>query len=101
MRTKTGIWLIGACGNVGMLTIVGARAMARGLAGATGLVTELKDFHALDLARVDGAEIPDAMHGKSFAPQLRGESDDALHDIAITDGHILYIQAAGCLGHGR
>jgi myo-inositol-1-phosphate synthase len=53
MRTKTGIWLIGACGNVGMLTIVGARAMARGLAGATGLVTELKDFHALDLPRVD------------------------------------------------
>ena len=53
MRAKTGIWLIGACGNVGMLTIVGARAMARGLAGATGLVTELTEFHALDLARVD------------------------------------------------
>jgi len=53
MRTRTGIWLVGACGNVGMLTIVGARAMARGLAGSTGLVTELKDFHALDLPRVD------------------------------------------------
>jgi len=53
MREKTGIWLIGACGNVGMLTIVGARAMARGLAGSTGLVTELKDFHALDLPRID------------------------------------------------
>jgi len=53
MRGKTGVWLIGACGNVGMLTIVGARAMARGLAGATGLVTELKEFHALELPRVD------------------------------------------------
>jgi len=53
MRAKTGVWLVGACGNVGVLTIVGARAMARGLAGATGLVTELKEFHALDLPRVD------------------------------------------------
>ena len=50
---KTGVWLIGATGNVATLTVVGARAMARGLAGSTGLVTELKEFHALDLPRVD------------------------------------------------
>ena len=53
MRAKTGIWLIGACGNVGMLTIVGARAIARGLAGTTGMVTELKELRELDLPRAD------------------------------------------------
>ena len=53
MRAKTGIWLIGACGNVGVLTVVGARAIARGLAGTTGLVSELKEMRALDLPRLD------------------------------------------------
>ena len=53
MRKKTGVWLIGACGNVGVLTIAGARAIARGLAGATGLVSELRDLQALDLPRLD------------------------------------------------
>ncbi len=54
MRAKrTGVWLIGACGNVGMMTIVGARAIARGLAGRTGLVTELKEFRDLPLPPVE------------------------------------------------
>jgi len=53
MRAKTGVWLIGACGNVGMLTIVGARAIARGLAGTTGMVSELKELRDLDLPRSD------------------------------------------------
>ncbi len=53
MRAKTGVWLIGACGNVGMLTICGARAIARGLAGTTGMVTELKELRALPLPAVD------------------------------------------------
>ncbi|MHC4847863.1 MAG: inositol-3-phosphate synthase [Planctomycetota bacterium] len=53
MRAKTGIWLIGACGNVGMLTIVGARAIARGLAGTSGMVSELKELRELALPRID------------------------------------------------
>jgi len=53
MSAKTGIWLIGACGNVGMMTIVGARAIARGLAGRTGLVTELKELRALPLPPIE------------------------------------------------
>ncbi|MHC4938967.1 MAG: inositol-3-phosphate synthase [Planctomycetota bacterium] len=53
MRAKTGIWLVGACGNVGMLTIVGARAIARGLAGTSGMVSELKELRELDLPRLD------------------------------------------------
>jgi len=54
MRAKrTGVWLIGICGNVGTLTVVGARAIARGLAGRTGMVTELKELRALPLPPVD------------------------------------------------
>ena len=53
MRAKTGVWLIGACGNVGTMTIVGARAIARGLAGRTGLVSELKELRALPLPPVE------------------------------------------------
>ncbi|MEM8884735.1 MAG: inositol-3-phosphate synthase [Planctomycetota bacterium] len=54
MRAKrTGVWLIGACGNVGMLSIVGARAIARGLAGTAGMVTELKELRELDLPGLD------------------------------------------------
>ena len=53
MRAKTGVWLIGACGNVGTLTVVGARAMAHGLAGSTGMVTELKEMQVLDLPKVE------------------------------------------------
>ncbi len=53
MRAKTGVWLIGACGNVGMMTIVGARAIARGLAGRVGLVTELKELRELPLAPIE------------------------------------------------
>ena len=53
MRAKTGVWLIGACGNVGMMTVVGARAVARGLAGRVGLVTELKELRELPLAPIE------------------------------------------------
>lgn len=53
MRAKTGVWLIGACGNVGMMTVVGARAVAKGLAGRVGLVTELKELRELPLPPVE------------------------------------------------
>jgi len=47
------VWLIGACGNVGMMTIAGARAISRGLAGRAGLVTELKELRDLPLAPLE------------------------------------------------
>jgi len=40
----TGIWLIGARGSVATTTLIGAAAVARGLAPPTGLVTELPLF---------------------------------------------------------
>ncbi len=51
--TATGIWLIGARGAVGTLTIVGARAIARGMLEPTGLVTELPDLRDLALPPLD------------------------------------------------
>lgn len=46
---KTGVYLIGACGNVGVTTIVGALAISRGLSDSTGLVTEGPEFRGLQL----------------------------------------------------
>lgn len=50
---RTGMWIIGARGDVAVSAIVGARAIARGLAEPTGLVTELADLKALELISLD------------------------------------------------
>jgi myo-inositol-1-phosphate synthase len=51
-RPRVGVWLVGACGGVATLTVVGARAIARGLRPPTGVLTETPLFHGLDLAPV-------------------------------------------------
>jgi myo-inositol-1-phosphate synthase len=48
-----GVWLVGACGNVGTLTVVGARGIARGLVGRRGLVTDLRELRELPLPPVE------------------------------------------------
>lgn len=50
---KTGVWLVGACGGVATLSIVGARAVARRLRPPVGLLTSTPLFDGLDLPRVD------------------------------------------------
>jgi myo-inositol-1-phosphate synthase len=52
-RRRTGVWLIGACGGVATLSIVGARAVARGLKPPTGLLTSTPLFDGLDLPGLD------------------------------------------------
>ncbi|MBI2524599.1 MAG: inositol-3-phosphate synthase [Candidatus Rokubacteria bacterium] len=47
---KVGVWLIGAAGSLASTVVTGARAIAHGLAGPTGLVTELPEVRALPLA---------------------------------------------------
>lgn len=47
--SKTGVYLVGACGNVGVTAIVGALAISRGIADATGMVTEGPEFRGLPL----------------------------------------------------
>jgi myo-inositol-1-phosphate synthase len=46
---RTGVWFIGACGAVATLTVVGCRAVARGLQPPTGLLTEGPLFDGLNL----------------------------------------------------
>jgi myo-inositol-1-phosphate synthase len=52
--TKTGIWLIGARGNVATTAIVGARALARGEIDATGMVTARVPYSRLALPDPEG-----------------------------------------------
>jgi myo-inositol-1-phosphate synthase len=53
MAESIGVWVIGARGAVSTCVMTGARAIARGLAPTTGLVTELRDFQPLDLLALD------------------------------------------------
>lgn len=46
---KVGVWFIGALGDVATTTVLGARAVARGLVAPTGLVTARELFKDLDL----------------------------------------------------
>ena len=50
---RTGVWLIGALGDVATTAVVGARALARGLAPRTGLVTAREPFASIDLIDFD------------------------------------------------
>ena len=49
---KVGIWLVGAQGSLASTVVLGARAIARGLAAGGGLVTELPELAALPLVRL-------------------------------------------------
>lgn len=50
---KVGVWFVGALGDVATTTVLGARAIARGLAAPTGLVTARDLFRGLDLVALD------------------------------------------------
>lgn len=50
---RTGVWLIGAHGNVATTAIVGARALAAGETETTGLVTARDPYARLDLPPVE------------------------------------------------
>src|SRR5262245_11023761 len=82
---RVGVWLVGACGGVGTLAVVGARAIARGLRPATGLLTEAPAFTGLDFAPVGdlvfgGHEVRDTDFARSADEYRRkaGVLDDAL-----------------------
>src|SRR2546425_9179410 len=49
---KVGVWLIGAQGSLASTAVMGALAIARGLAGGGGLVTELPELAPLPLVGV-------------------------------------------------
>src|SRR2546430_17289438 len=49
---KVGVWLIGAQGSLASTVVLGARTIARQLAGGGGLVTELPELAPLPLVGV-------------------------------------------------
>jgi myo-inositol-1-phosphate synthase len=51
--TKTGVWLVGARGNVATTAVVGARAVARGETDRTGMVTAREPYSRLALPAVE------------------------------------------------
>lgn len=50
---RVGLWLVGACGSVGVTTTVGALAVRAGLAGRVGLVAEQPEIAAAGLPSLD------------------------------------------------
>ena len=52
--TRTGVWLVGAHGNVATTAMVGAHAIARGETDTTGMVTARSPCARLDLPPVEG-----------------------------------------------
>lgn len=50
---RTGVWLIGARGNVAAVSMVGAKAVANGLTDTTGMVTAGEPVSTLELPAVD------------------------------------------------
>lgn len=53
MSARVGLWLVGACGSVGVTTTVGALAVRAGLAGRVGLVAEQPEIAAAGLPSLD------------------------------------------------
>jgi len=54
--SRTGVWIVGAFGSLATTVIVGARAIARGLARSVGLVSDDPAFSHLDLLRLGDLE---------------------------------------------
>ena len=50
---RVGVWLVGACGGVSTLTVVGALAVARRLRPSVGILTETPQFDGLALPAIE------------------------------------------------
>jgi len=97
---KTGVWFVGACGAVATLTCVGARAVARKLKPAVGMLTATRLFDGLAMPDLDdlvfgGHEIRDTdLHcaAREFSERA-GILDSALlsvlhDDLAAIDANL-------------
>ena len=88
---KIGVWLIGAQGSLASTAVMGARAIARGLAAGGGLVTELLELSPLPLVGV--GEL--AFGGWDIAPtglvaQARSLASD---DAAVPESLVTRLEA--------
>jgi myo-inositol-1-phosphate synthase len=100
MSDRTGVWIVGAGGDVAVSAMVGARAVARAVAGPTGLVTALPDMKGLDLVDLGdlvfgGCDLHEASiadrawsvhreHGVIAAPMIEA----VVPDLKTIDAHV-------------
>jgi myo-inositol-1-phosphate synthase len=104
----TGVWLVGARGNVATTAMVGARAIANGVTGTEGMVTERPPCDALDLPSVDSlvfgghdvqsgsvVERAEALHERNGVPG-RAALDAVRDDLAAIDDRIEVGTARNC-----
>lgn len=83
---RTGVWLIGARGNVATLSVVGARAIARGVTGATGMVTAREPLTDLELPPVEGF----VFGGHDITPtSLVDQAKNQCERNGVPDEHVL------------
>ncbi len=105
---STGVWLIGARGNVATTAMVGARAIARGAVGTEGMVTERAPCTALDLPSVDSlvfgghdiqtgsvVETAERLHERNGVPD-RDTLDTVRNDLEAIDEYIETGTARNC-----
>ncbi|PSP74858.1 myo-inositol-1-phosphate synthase [Halobacteriales archaeon QS_1_68_20] len=85
--TRTGVWLIGARGNVATLAVVGARAVARDLTATTGMVTAREPASRLDLPAIDDLVFGghDVHSGSLVASARRHQERNGVPDRDVLD----------------
>lgn len=85
--TGTGVWLIGARGNVASLATVGARALSRGLISTTGMVTEREPAARLDLPDIEDLTFAghDVSSGSIVESARRHAERNGVPDPAVVD----------------
>ncbi|PGF17492.1 myo-inositol-1-phosphate synthase [Natrinema sp. CBA1119] len=105
---RTGVWLVGARGNVATMSIVGARAIARGATDTTGMVTERDPVSSLGLPPVEGFVFgghdiePESLVGQAERQRDRNGVPDAdtletvRDDLAAIDERIEVGTAVNC-----
>ncbi|MDF1660822.1 MAG: inositol-3-phosphate synthase [Planctomycetota bacterium] len=76
-QKRLGVWIIGALGDVATTSMVGAAAIARGLRGTTGLVSELEEIRKLPLTPLSGFVFGghDVRTGNPWETALRLENE--------------------------
>src|SRR5699024_10915152 len=105
---STGVWLVGARGNIATTAMVGARAIARGETGTDGMVTERAPCDSLDLPSIDSlvfgghdirtgsvVETADGLHERNGVPG-RDALDAVRDDLAAIDDRIETGTARNC-----
>ncbi len=96
---KVGVWLVGAQGSLASTVVLGARAIARGLAVGGGLVTELPELAGLPLVGL--GEL--AFGGWDIAPAGLVEHARALarEDAAVAESVVARLEGDLQAGEAR